>query len=66
MVINKSEYMQNYNKDYYTKNKGKLLQDAIKKIRCEVCGVECSKSNMSKHIKTEKHKLHLLVNQNAQ
>lgn len=66
MAINKTEYMLNYNKDYYAKNKAKLLEDAVKKIRCEHCNVECSKSNMSKHLKTQKHILYAQLNQQAQ
>lgn len=66
MEDKKCQNIQQYNKDYYAKNKAKLLQDAIKKIRCEHCNMECSKSNMSKHLKTEKHKLHMQLNQQAQ
>jgi len=62
----KSEYMATYNKDYYVKNKAKLLADAVAKVRCEHCNVDCSKSNMSKHCKTQKHILHMQLNQQAQ
>ena len=52
-------YVQKYNKTYYERNKVKLLEDAVKRIRCNICNIDCSKSNISKHIKTEKHKLHV-------
>lgn len=60
---NKTEYMKQYNKEYYVKNKEKLLADAVTKVKCECCDIECSKSNMPKHIKTEKHLLHVKLNQ---
>lgn len=55
------ELVKIYNKTYYEANKAKLLEDAVKKIKCDSCNVECSKSNMSKHIKTEKHKLNVKI-----
>lgn len=56
------EKSKDYNKDYYAKNKERLLANACTKIRCEHCNMECSKSNMSKHIQTEKHKLRAQIN----
>lgn len=57
MAESKIEYMKKYNKSYYEQNKAKILEDAVKKVRCEACNIQCSKSNMSKHMKTDGHKL---------
>jgi hypothetical protein len=57
------ENVKKYNTDYYQANKAKILADATKKVRCECCNFECSKSNMSKHLKTEKHKLNDRIKQ---
>lgn len=50
-----------YNNTYYTKNKVKLLEDALKKIECDVCKKSCTKSNFSKHLNTDKHKLNAKI-----
>jgi len=57
------ENIKKYNTDYYQANKAKLLADATTKIRCDKCNFECSKSNLSKHNKTQKHLLNLKINE---
>ena len=56
------ETVKKYNTQYYQTHKAKLLQDANSKIRCDICNSEYSKSNMSKHVKTEKHILKSQLN----
>ena len=58
-----AENMKKYNKEYYQNNKAKILAGAVQKVKCDVCNHECSKSNMSKHIKTERHKLNAKIKQ---
>jgi hypothetical protein len=50
---NKERYTQ-YFKEYQVKNREKIAQKRAEIIKCD-CGVECSKSNLSRHIKSEKH-----------
>ena len=57
------ETVKNYNKDYYTKNKAKILEQANKEKRCEVCNCTTSSSNWSKHIKSSKHLLKTKINE---
>lgn len=46
-----------YNKTYYEKNKDKLKEMALKKVKCEYCNKEYSQANWNKHIKSNKHKI---------
>lgn len=62
MPVKDKETVAKYNNTYYTKNKEKLLKNALTKVMCDVCNKECSKVNMSKHIRTEKHKLNVKIN----
>ena len=43
---------QQYNKEYYQKNKIKLLEDQKIKISCPKCNTVVIKSNLNKHLKT--------------
>ena len=61
MIDDMKEYMKEYNKKYYATNKTKLLEDAVKQILCNKCNCMVSKSNISKHMKTDKHKLNLRI-----
>jgi len=42
-----------YNKEYYQKNKTKLLADQKIKVQCPKCFREVIKSNLNKHFKTK-------------
>ena len=42
-----------YNKEYYQKNKNKLLADQKIKVSCPKCFREVIKSNLNKHFKTK-------------
>jgi len=42
-----------YNKEYYQKNKNKLLADQKIKVSCPKCCREVIKSNLNKHFKTK-------------
>ena len=42
-----------YNKEYYQKNKHKLLADQKIKVQCPKCCREVIKSNLNKHFKTK-------------
>ena len=55
--------IKNYNKSYYQKNKAKLLDKATAEVKCDVCNITTGKGNMSKHLKTSKHQLHLQLMQ---
>jgi Zn ribbon nucleic-acid-binding protein len=41
--------------EYYQVNKNKLLSRAVERVECE-CGSRQMRSNMGRHIKTNKHK----------
>lgn len=43
------------NMNYYEKHRGRLLADKAKKVQCACC-MWNTKSNMSRHIKTARHK----------
>jgi hypothetical protein len=64
---NKKEMSKVYNKRYYDNHKEKWLKHSLEKIDC-VCGVKVARGNLSKHIKTEKHKLRhqIKLNNNSQ
>jgi len=51
--IYKSDTQNERSKKNYEKNK----EDYLKKIKCDVCNKEISKTNYKKHIYTDKHKL---------
>lgn len=55
------EIIKKYNKDYYTKNKAKILEDVNKEKRCEICDCTTSKSNWSKHVKTKLHMMNMKI-----
>ena len=42
-----------YNKEYYQKNKTKLLADQKRKVQCPECNRIVIKSNLNKHLKTK-------------
>ena len=42
-----------YNKEYYQKNKNKLLADQKIKVSCPKCCRSVIKSNLNKHLKTK-------------
>ena len=46
--------IKNYNKDYYQKRRGEILEKAKTKIICE-CGCDVQLFNMNSHKKTKKH-----------
>ena len=45
-----------YNKDYYKKNKGKILERMTQKVYCKVCNCSVSKVNYPRHCRTNKHR----------
>jgi phage FluMu protein Com len=49
---NSKEYNKNYYENTKAKNKGKVLE----KVRCEMCDLCVSRSNLSAHIKSKKHR----------
>jgi hypothetical protein len=53
--------MENYNKNYYNKNKDKILQSMTKKIECISCKKHISKCNMNKHYNSVKHQKNLEI-----
>ncbi len=61
MPSKSKESVKKYNKSYYDNNKAKILEKVAKKKKCEICDMECSKSNFNKHIKTDKHNLNVKI-----
>ena len=55
-MLDKATYM----KEYYEKNKNKLEEEII----CEECGHKYKRCKKSAHIKTRKHLLKILENEN--
>lgn len=55
------ESIKNYNKDYYTKNKAKILESANKEKRCEHCNKTTTTSNWNKHIKSQRHLMNVKI-----
>ena len=55
----------NYLKSYYSENKDKIREKVAEKKCCEICDRFITKSNFTKHLKSQKHllKLHKLNNQ---
>ena len=43
------ESRQNYNKQYYEKNKNKILEKLTSKVNCEFCNRQVSFANLQKH-----------------
>lgn len=44
-----------YNRNYYQKNKAKLLEDARRKIHCESCDKYVRKDQYNRHLKSYQH-----------
>jgi hypothetical protein len=44
---------ENYQKEYYKKNKEKLLLNASLKVQCEFCQREVCKARLNEHIQTK-------------
>jgi len=53
-IYKTKEYVKNYNKDYYNKNKTDLLQKASVKVSCPHCSLEVQKQHLTKHKKTQR------------
>eukprot|EP01038_Epipyxis_sp_PR26KG_P015560 gene15560-21012_t len=51
------EQAKEYQKQYYAKNKDKLLTDLKQKVVCELCGSSISKCNLYSHQKSSKCKV---------
>ena len=43
------EMRKNYNKQYYEKNKNKILEKLTSKVNCEFCNRTVSYANLAKH-----------------
>ena len=44
-----NETRKNYNKQYYEKNKNKILEKLTSKVNCEFCNRQVSFANLQKH-----------------
>jgi hypothetical protein len=51
------EQCQAYQKQYYEKNKEKLLKDLKEKVTCQLCGKQTSKCNLLTHQRSSKCKV---------
>ena len=54
----KTEDMEKYRKEWYQKNRVKMLEHMTRMIPCE-CGLNIKYSNINKHMKTMKHEYFL-------
>lgn len=50
-----TEYMKEYNKNYYSMNRDKLKAKAIEPIQCDICKCELTRSNLNRHTKSTIH-----------
>ncbi len=53
-----------YYKEWYLKNKDKHNKYMLESISCQVCNTEIKRCSVTKHNKTKKHLLNLLVKDN--
>jgi hypothetical protein len=60
----KSNKNKEYMKEYYAKNREKLLADWKFKIECKTCKKMVTKNNMKRHIKCPLHQTNLLKQEN--
>lgn len=58
------EFIKEYNKERYQKNREKLLIDATSRYHCRACNKDIAKSNKSKHDKTISHHENMIELQN--
>lgn len=47
-----------YQKEYYAKNKEKLLKDMVEKVECTICNQTVSKCNLLTHQRSSRCKVH--------
>lgn len=57
-VVDNNETIKAYKKQYYEKNKEKILDEAKVKMECE-CGSKINKGDLAQHKRTKKHTLFL-------
>ena len=62
--VNKDGELKVYNQKEYNKTHYLKYKENQQKHRCEACGTEMNKRNRFNHEQTEKHKLHMRLNQN--
>ena len=55
-----------YYKEWYQKNKDKHNKYMLESILCEVCNTEIKRCSVSRHNKTKKHLLNVLVKDNKE
>jgi hypothetical protein len=48
------DYVQNYNKTYYSKNKDNILQKMMEMVVCDNCNKTISKCHVKRHKRTKK------------
>ena len=53
-IYKQKDYIKEYNKLYYLKNRDKICEMINSKVVCTVCGREMAKSNLYNHMKTTK------------
>lgn len=55
------EERKEYNRQYYEKNKNRILSNYAIKVTCK-CGKDVSRANYFKHLETKLHKKRMLLN----
>ena len=51
--LSKSEKNIIYQKEYYSKNKSKIIEKYLEKIKCELCGRSVCRYRMNSHLTTK-------------
>ena len=49
-----TEYVKNYNAEWYAKNKEKHLKNMSEKIDCDICGKSVVKAKIKRHQRSKK------------
>ena len=61
--VKKTADMVAYRKAYYAKHKNKLIKNLLEKVKCSACQCDVSKVGYANHLKTNKHKKNVELNE---
>jgi DNA repair exonuclease SbcCD ATPase subunit len=57
---------QEYNLNYYNKNKSKILECGRKRECCPICNVELSHQNLKRHQKSKRCQIHIVESEKTE
>lgn len=66
LISKTKQSVKKYNDTYYQAHKAQILEKVNQKIVCDLCNRSTAKSNWSKHVKTDKHKLNMKIKELTQ